>query len=125
MSGSLDLHLAIAKRREEHPQHWILVLCPSGSVRGTYYHVKGGPTQGVEYEVHIEANKRLDSTGIESTTQITTMSAAEQKKVVAAARAVPAQYCQTYVIGVLERLEDKELVPAGTVKRYTDIVERK
>lgn len=99
------------------------MLLPPGNPYCTWYHVTGGPTQGLQYTLQIQANKRVDSFGIASKTRIGTIPATEVNKVKAAAQAVPLQRCQRWTVAVLGRLEQKGLVPPGTQDRFNAQVE--
>lgn len=62
------------------------MLASPGSLRETWYHSIGAPTQNRPYELEIVANKRLDSHGIASTEVIGTILPAQVDKVKAAAQ---------------------------------------
>jgi hypothetical protein len=123
-SSNLQMRLAICKRRTDAATvHWIIAVVPEGQLRCTYYHVIGGPTQGTSYAMKIEANKWIDSYGIEETHFITAIDGKDLNKLKAAAQRVPLQRCQTWCVGVLEELEKKGLVPPGTAQHWNNRVE--
>ncbi|KAG4431276.1 hypothetical protein IFR05_013242 [Cadophora sp. M221] len=74
MSSSevLKLYVVLGQRRGQNPLHWIILTAPEGSDRCTYYHMVGGPTQGKNYELQIQANKRVNSNGISAIAKGTT-----------------------------------------------------
>ncbi|KAJ5613837.1 hypothetical protein N7528_007491 [Penicillium herquei] len=119
-TSTLDVYVAFCKRRGNHPLHWMIMLVHPGSDRCTWYHVVGGPTQGRPYEPKIEANKRVDSTGISSKQWICQIAASGSnlEKIKAATKAVPAQYFE--VLGILE---GKEIVPSGTKDLFQTQIE--
>lgn len=118
------MRLAVCKRRTDGTNvHWIIAVVPEGQLRCTYYHVVGGVTQGTDYAMRIEANKRIDSHGIDETHFITTIDASDLKKLKAAAQRVLPQHCQTWCVGVLAELEKKGMVPSGTAQHWNSRVE--
>ena len=119
----LDMYVAFGKRRGNDTLHWILVLAPPDSNRCTWYHVKGGPTQGVEYRMKVEDNKRLDSFGIASLYKISTIPVSQRRRVLASANAVPLQRCQRWTTELLMDLERKGLVPPGTGAHFAAQIE--
>lgn len=56
-------------------------------------------------------------------TKLSTISASDTNKIKAAAQAVPPQYCQSWTVAVLEKLENKGLVPSGTSSHYAGQIE--
>jgi hypothetical protein len=123
-SSELQLRLALCKRRVDAATvHWIIVVVPAGEIRCTYYHVLGGPTQGTSYTMQIQANKRIDSQGIEETHLITPILAKDLIQVKNAAQGAPLQRCQTWCVAVLAELERKGVVPAGTALQWQGRVE--
>lgn len=65
----------------------------------------------------IEANKRVNSRGIESIELLGTVSPKDVKKIIAAAKRVPLQQCQMYVITVASELEKRGFLQNGTTSR--------
>ncbi|KAJ5569893.1 uncharacterized protein N7459_009323 [Penicillium hispanicum] len=121
---TLAVSIAFCKRRPSYdPLHWILITAHHGSDRGTWYHVVGGPSQRRGYELRIQANKRLDSPGIESKKWISNIPATEQLKVKAAVKAVPLQYHQCWMTLVLSKLHFKGLVPLQAVAEVQRLIE--
>lgn len=117
------MYVAFSHRRGNDPLHWIFILAPPGSNKCTWYHVKGGPTQGVPYTMKVEDNKRMDSFGIASMVKICTIPTLEKRKVLAAANAVPLQRCQRWTAELLARLERKGLAPPGTGTHFAAQIE--
>ena len=99
------------------------MLVSQGSQRGVWYHSTGGPTQNKPYAVTIEANKRIDSHGIQSTELIGTILPGDVNKVKAAAQRVPAQQCQRYVVALVHELEKKGFVQHGEAVRLNEKVQ--
>ena len=110
----VDVLVCFAHARGDHFPHWMLMLQTQGSRFGTWIHSTGGPTQNLPYTCTIQANKRVDSRGIESTELIGTIPAKDLNKVKAAAKRVQPQQCQMYVVSVVSELEKKGLLPQGT-----------
>jgi len=119
----IDVLVCYEKERGTKYPHWMLMLVSQGGQRGTWYHSTGGPTQGTPYAVTIEANKRLDSHGIQSTEQIGTIMPKDVNKVKAAAQRVQPQQCQRYVVHLVHGLEKKDLARAGEAVRLNGKVQ--
>ncbi|KAL8946682.1 MAG: hypothetical protein Q9183_007875 [Haloplaca sp. 2 TL-2023] len=84
---------------------------------GTWTHSTGGPTQNTPYACKIQANKRVNSHGIESTELLGTISPKDINNVHAAAKRVPPQQCQIYVVTSTSELEKKALLPHSVTSR--------
>ncbi|CAI7623855.1 unnamed protein product [Penicillium glandicola] len=123
MADSWDVYVAFCQRRGDAPLHWMLLLANPGSMRCTWYHVVGGPTQNRDYERKIQAGKRIDSFGISRKQYIGHISASEINKVKSAVVAVPVQECQRWTVEVLAGLERKCLIPSGTSVDYYNQME--
>ncbi|KAL8935694.1 MAG: hypothetical protein Q9211_004559, partial [Gyalolechia sp. 1 TL-2023] len=95
----------------------MLMLQTRGAPVGTWIHSTGGPTLNAPYICTIQANKRVNSRDIESTDFLGTISPKDFNKVKAAAKRVPPQQCQMYVVTVTSELEKKGLLPNGTTAR--------
>ncbi|OAX77472.1 hypothetical protein ACJ72_08228 [Emergomyces africanus] len=122
--STLDVWVAFCNRRNAgETQHWIFILATPGSLIGTWYHVTGGPTLGAGYALQIQAGKRLDSFGISSRTLVCQISANDINKVRAAAQAVPLQRCQRWTVALLDRLEQRGVLPPGTKARFESQIE--
>ena len=119
----VNVLVCYSKERGTKYPHWMLMLVPQGRQRGTWYHSVGGPTQDRPYEVAIEANKRTDSHGIESTELVGTIQAKDVNKVKAAAQRTPAQQCQRNVVHLVHNLEKKGLTRPGEAKRLNGLVQ--
>jgi hypothetical protein len=117
-SAILDLYVAFGQRRGQNPLHWIILIVPEGSDRCTYYHVVGGPTQGKNYELQIQPNKRVYSRGISAREYIGTIAKSNLNKLKASAQRIPPQSCQSWVVRFLEDVERKGLVAQGTVATW-------
>lgn len=122
-TSSLDIFVAFGQRRGNDTLHWILLLAQPGSDRCTWYHVVGGPTQGVPYQPKIEANKRMNSFGISTKQWVSRVPATEINKIKSAAQSVPMQRCQRWTTEVLAVLERKGLVPPGTHAHFHSQIE--
>jgi hypothetical protein len=127
-AGNLDIYVAFGKRRNPgQALHWMVVTTPEGSTTATYYHVTGGPTQNKPFTRQIAAGKRLDSSGIGQTFKIGTVPDTDVNKIKAASQSTPlpatGENCQNYVVGMLQKLEAKEFVPAGTAAGYQSKIE--
>lgn len=90
---------------------------------GTWYHSTGGPTRNEPYKVTIQANKRVDSHGTQSTECLGTISPRDVSKVTAAAKRVPPQQCQKYVVSLIAELENRHLLPYGHAARLNGQVQ--
>lgn len=121
--AELELHVGFGQRRQDDPLHWMLILRAPDDEFCTWYHVTGGPSQGTDYTLMIQGHKRFKSFGIASTTLIGTVPETETNKIKAAAQAVPLQRCQRWTVAVLDKLEKKNLVPAGTSAKFEAQVE--
>jgi hypothetical protein len=117
-SAVLSLYVALGQRRGQDPLHWIILAVPEGSDRCTYYHMVGGPTQGNNYELQIQANKRVNSNGISSSEYVGTIAKSDVNKLKASAQRIAPQFCQSWVVGVLEDVERKGLVAQGTAATW-------
>lgn len=73
----------------------------------------------------IQANKRLDSYGISAKELVGTLKKSDVGKLKGSVDKTPEQYCQTWVVGVLEDLEGKGLVAEGTAAQYEARVEER
>ena len=125
---NVDIYVGVGNRRNPNEAlHWMLLVAPVGSDKCTYYHVTGGPTQGTPFKLEIQANKRLDSNGIDQKHKLSTVPDKELNKIKAAAQgaAIPQspKNCQNWVVDVLGKLEKKGLVPAGTEAQWAGKVE--
>lgn len=118
MTTRVKVYVAFGQRRGNDPLHWIILAVPEGSDRCTWYHVTGGPTQGTPYQVQIQANKRVNSHGISQKTLIGTISSSDTNKLKSAAQRIPPQYCQKWVVNVLQDLESRNLLPRGTAATW-------
>jgi hypothetical protein len=123
-SQVLELYVAYGQRRGNDALHWIILAVPENSDRCTYYHVTGGPTQGTDYVLQIEANKRVNSNGIASTEHIGTIEKSDINKLKASAQKVTPQFCQSWAVEVLGDLERKSLVAKGTKETWQAKMER-
>jgi hypothetical protein len=103
--------------RPNTPQHWVLITYPVGSFNCTYYHTAGGPRDKGPYTASVEANKCLDSFAFASVHKICYIPEVTLGKVIYAARDVKPVQSQRYVLDILRRLENKEVVPDGTTRR--------
>ncbi|CAI7672638.1 unnamed protein product [Penicillium discolor] len=112
MADSWNVHVAFCQRRGNAPLHWMLLLANPGSLRCTWYHVVGGPTQNRDYERKIQAGKRMDSFGISRTQYVGCIPASDIKK-----------DCQHWMVEVLAGLERKFLIPLGTSVDYHSQIE--
>lgn len=119
----IEVSLCKCVQRDENAPHWMLMLASEGSGKGTWYHSKGGPTQHKDYELAIEANKRVNSQGIASRELLGRISPADVNKVKAAAQRIRPQQCQTYVVSLIADLENRQLLPAGNAARLNDDVQ--
>lgn len=113
----IDIYVCFGHERGTHYPHWMLMLRNRGSMVGTWIHSTGGPTQNTPYACTIQANKRVNSHGIESTELLGTISLKDVNKVKAAAKRVPPQQCQMYVVTLASELEKKGLLPNGVTAR--------
>ncbi|KGO78522.1 hypothetical protein PITC_067310 [Penicillium italicum] len=123
MADTWNVYVAFCQRRGTDPLHWMLLLANPGSMRCTWYHVVGGPTQNREYERKIQAGKRIDSFGISRMEYVGYISASDINKVKSAVVAVPMQNCQRWMVEVLAGLERKFLIPFGTSVHNHDRIE--
>ena len=117
-SQALELYVAFGQRRGQDPLHWILLAVPENSDRCTYYHVIGGPTQGINYQVQIQSNKRVNSNGISTSEYVGTIAQSDINKLKASAQRVAPQFCQSWVVRVLEDIEGKGMVAQGTASSW-------
>ena len=125
----LELHVCFGKRRKpDQAIHWLLAARPEGSNTATWYHVTGGPTQNKPFKLEIQAGKAFNSPGIAETHHIGNIPAKDINKVKASAQSTPlpgpGKNCQDYLVGTLDSLEGKKLVPAGTAAHYRGLIER-
>ncbi|KAJ5169561.1 uncharacterized protein N7500_002344 [Penicillium coprophilum] len=123
MADSWDVYVAFCQRRGKAPLHWMLLLANPRSLRCTWYHVVGGPTQNRDYERKIQAGKRIDSFGISKKQYIGQIQARDINKVKSAVVVVPVQACQRWTVEVLAELERKCLIPVGTSADYHNQIE--
>ena len=121
--ATLELYMAICVRREQAPCHWIILAVPPGSARCTYYHVNGGPSQGTDYALQIEAGKRTNSTGIATTELIGIINASDVNRLKASAQRPAPEFCQSWAVKVVEDIERKGLVAPGTAESWRARVE--
>lgn len=120
---TLDIYVAFGVRRGNDTLHWMLLVVPPGSDRCTWYHVTGGPTQDTGYTLMIQANKRVNSLGIASKELIGTIKAEDTNKLKSSTQKVGLQRCQRWTCDVLEDLERKGLIAAGTTETYRSRIE--
>lgn len=119
---NLVIYLGFGKRRGKSPLHWMFIYAPEGEEEVcTWVHVTGGPKEG--YKLKIEAGKRLKSFGIASKEVIGMIPAKEEKKIKAAAQAVPLQRCQRWTTALVAILEKKDLLAKGTAASLEQRIE--
>ncbi|KAL4912871.1 hypothetical protein BDW62DRAFT_206107 [Aspergillus aurantiobrunneus] len=111
-----DLYIGMTDR-SNYPEHWVFMLAGQGSDRCTLYHMGGGFPPS-SYFHSIETNKPLNHDKLVTREKICSIPASRVPEFRDAVFAVPPHHCQRYVIAVVERLEDKGLVPKGTAARY-------
>ena len=122
-TSSLDVYVAITHRRKNGTAHWMLMLAHPGSDRCTWYHVVGGPSRNTAYKCKIQANKKLDSFGIDTRHWVSRVPASEINKVNSTVLSTPEQGCQQFVTEIFDGLERKVLVPAGTGLKWKSKIE--
>ncbi|KAH9863700.1 hypothetical protein J1614_009632 [Plenodomus biglobosus] len=120
---TLDVYIAFGQRRGNDPLHWILLVSPTGTDQCTWYHVTGGPTQGKNYSLMIQANKRMNSFGIASKELVGRIEEKDINKLKASAQKPSLQRCQRWTCDVLEDLERKGLIVVGTAAKYRRRIE--
>ena len=113
----IDVCACFGQERNGKYPHWMVMLLPQGSLFGTWIHSTGGPTQSKPYQCTIQANKRANSHGIDSTELLGTISPKDVKKVTDAAKRIPPQQCQMYVVALVAELEKKGLLQTGNAPR--------
>jgi hypothetical protein len=96
---------------------------PRDSDRCTWYHVTGGPSQGLDYTLTIQANKRVNSLGIESKELVGSIYEKYIDKLKSSAQSLPLQRCQRWTCELLSDLERKGLITAGTAASYRARIE--
>ena len=121
--SDLDIYIGYEARQGNDPLHWIVLLAPPGSERGTWYHVTGGPMESTGYALEIQRNQQMSRSGIVSKAKVSTIAARDVDKFDAAARSVPLQRCQRWTVALLAKLETKDLLPPGTSAHFEKKVE--
>src|SRR3569833_3086721 len=111
---TLNLWVALAKRRDNSPRHWILIAAEPNSERGTYYHVTGGPIKHKEYALEISSGKRLNSNGNGEIYYVSQMDEKDRNKLQSSTKKVEPKFCQRCVVYVLADLDRNRIVPSGT-----------
>ncbi|CAK3799037.1 Hypothetical predicted protein [Lecanosticta acicola] len=119
----IDVLVCYGKERGTRYPHWMLMLISQGAQRGTWYHAVGGPTQHAPYSLAVQADKRLDSHGIETTELIGSIMPKDVNKFKSAAQRVKPQQCQRFVVAVVHELEKKELINRGEAVRLNGKVQ--
>ncbi|OAA38531.1 hypothetical protein ISF_09889 [Cordyceps fumosorosea ARSEF 2679] len=120
--AKLQLWIGIGKRRGNDPRHWILILVAPDATESTWYHVTGGPTTSTEYKLVIQ-NKRFKSFGIAEHHFVGEIDEKDVRKLKSSAQGVPVQMCQEWAVAVLQDLERKGLLTAGTAQHWSTQVE--
>ncbi|KAF9769793.1 hypothetical protein IL306_012755 [Fusarium sp. DS 682] len=121
--SALNLHLAISKDRDQgFPRHWVLILAEENATHGIFHHVTGGPIHDQPYQVVIEP-KRIESHGIEKSHFIAKIPEKDKNKIKAAVQRAPPLFCQKWVLNVLEDLENRGVIPEGTLAQWNDAME--
>jgi hypothetical protein len=110
--------IGIGHARPNTPQHWVLITYPVGSFNCTYYHTAGGARDKGSYTARVEANKRLDSFAFASVRRVCYIPEVTLGEVIDAARNVKPVQSQRYVLEILRRLENKDVIPGGTTRMF-------
>jgi hypothetical protein len=114
--SSYNIWVAICKQHDpDGPIYWMILMGHPGADRCTRFPSTGYPG---EYEVQIEADKRIDIWSLESKHFICRIPASYGEIVWDEAEAIPAQSCQCWVSYLLFRLEQRYLVPYGTYEHW-------
>ncbi|KAJ0420246.1 hypothetical protein BJY00DRAFT_313183 [Aspergillus carlsbadensis] len=111
--------LGFGHSRPNTPQHWVLITYPVGSFTCTYYHTTRSGSGGKgPYTSSVEGNKRVDSCAFACMRKICYIPEVMLGEVIEAASEAKPVLSQRYVLDVLRRLEDRDVIPGGTVKRF-------
>ncbi|KAJ5109018.1 hypothetical protein N7456_005693 [Penicillium angulare] len=112
-----DLYIAIFRQKGDAPVHWALLMAHPGAVRCTWFHTVGCPGY---YERAVEPAKHFDSWSIEEKHFVAQIPSSQEETVFEQAAAIPAQSCQCYVSYLIFRLEQRDLIEAGTYEYWRD-----
>ncbi|KAL4804707.1 hypothetical protein BDV18DRAFT_161799 [Aspergillus unguis] len=113
---TVELWLARTDRRNE-PEHWVLQVRKPNADRCTFYDLSGGLPPSTYSRSRTEG-KRFEHHLLPTRQKIGEIKAFEEVEVVRAALDSKADHCQRYILGIIERLEEKELVAKGTAKGF-------
>lgn len=123
-ADTLEIYIAFRHSENNNPRHWILMLDEPAADLSTWFHVVGGPTEDREYEIKIEADKPLVSSGWAHTEYLWFIHAGEVNTVKAMAESISLQYGQTWIVELLAKMEAKGFIPTGTKVCYQAQVEK-
>ena len=122
-ADTLEIYIAWCHSEDNNPRHWILMLEEPATDLSTWFHVTGGPAHDSEYEIKIETDKPLKSSGWAHTEYLWFIPAREVNTVKAMAESIPLQYGQTWIVELLAKMETKGFIPVGTKVCYEAQVE--
>ncbi|KAL3482153.1 hypothetical protein BJX99DRAFT_252866 [Aspergillus californicus] len=100
------------------PNHWILMVRSQGADTYTMVDVEGGYPPST-YKLRIEREHRFESRNIVNRHMLSTTAPFAELDIFVAARSVPAQHCQRFVLAVVRKLEKKTIVAGGTADGFT------
>ncbi|KAL4801839.1 hypothetical protein BDV18DRAFT_164653 [Aspergillus unguis] len=131
MSGTLTLQVAggylqSSPNGMRHPRHWILLLYPWGGNIATWYHIKASDDMNkpITYTHSIEANMPVNSDKLSWVLPVADIAMKDALTVHKTIVSVPPQRCQSFVVAVLEKLDEQRLLNSGDfVQRVKDAVE--
>ncbi|RDW68908.1 uncharacterized protein DSM5745_08668 [Aspergillus mulundensis] len=99
------------------PEHWALFVRRRGTNSCIHYEMGNGYPPDT-YEPWRQENMRFDSWGYRAREFITYMSEEDEKQMQVEVTWVWNGRCQKYVVDILQRLEDIDMVPEGTAAKY-------
>ncbi|KAL4905532.1 hypothetical protein BDW74DRAFT_177900 [Aspergillus multicolor] len=99
------------------PEHWALFVLIRGTNRCTRYEAGNGyPPE--TYEAWRQEDKRFSSWFYPRRELIADFSRQDHLAMAEEAAKVKPQHCQRYIVDILQRLEDRRMVPLGTAEKY-------
>ncbi|KAL2826341.1 hypothetical protein BJY01DRAFT_256035 [Aspergillus pseudoustus] len=103
----------------DQPEHWVLMVRAPGSKWCTMYHATAeAASSHIKYSVTIDCGEVFEHASIPFREKISVMKPQMEATLREAARSIDPTHCQRFVVALLEKLEDLNMVPRWTAAWY-------
>lgn len=120
----VELFLIKSKQDEDRLPHWMLMTVPELTnpqrlglertiIKGVRYHSRGGPTEGTNYTVAVQANTNFRSESVLNREHLCNISIQDSGKLSQIANSIQPHQCQKYVVCMLAVMQQRGIIPPG------------